>query len=154
MTTHQRSSRADAVVRVAAGLAFLVGAGLIGGVGWMVWYGQRQGMLFGYIFFGLLPFILGVWVVLGAHRLWRGNPNGAALAKTALWLPLTLFVGGVASTPFVADPDEKVPFLLFFGAVSLVLLGLVWLLGLAEKRLLVRNAGPRRLVDNATERPL
>jgi hypothetical protein len=84
---------------LAAALAFLVGAGLIGGVGWMVWYGHRQGMLFGYIFFGLLPFILGLWLVLGARRLWRGNPSGAALARTALWVPLTLFVGAIASTP-------------------------------------------------------
>jgi hypothetical protein len=71
-------------------------------------------------------------VVLGGWRLSQGNPSGAALAKVALWLPLTLFCRRLCQYTVRRRPEDKVPFVFFFGAVSLVLLSLVWLLGLAQ----------------------
>src|SRR3954471_24432550 len=64
----------------------------------------------------------------------HGNaaPAGAAIARMSVWLPLTLFVGGLATTPFVADPEDEVPFMVVFGAVALFLGAAAWLFGAAE----------------------
>lgn len=52
----------------------------------------------------------------------------------SVWLPLTLFVGGLATTPFVADPEDEVPFMVVFGALAVFLGAAAWLFGAAEKR--------------------
>jgi hypothetical protein len=136
MQTQQLArGRIDGVVRFAAVLALVVALGLIGGFAWMVWYGNRQHLLGGYIFIGLLPFFLGLGMLFGVRRMLRGDPGGAAIVRAELWIPLSLFAAATVATLFVADPEDKMPFAAFFAVVTVLLTLISRLMSVAENRL-------------------
>ena len=153
MQTQQLArGRIDGVVRFAAVVALVVGLGLIAGFAWMVWYGNRQHLLGGYIFIGLLPFFLGLGMLFGVRRMLQGEPGGAAVVRAELWIPLSLFATATVATLFVADPEDKVPFAAVFAVVTVLLTLISRLMSVAGNRLTAQRMNQRQ--PNSSAGPL
>ncbi|MEU4619732.1 hypothetical protein AB0G04_07110 [Actinoplanes sp. NPDC023801] len=84
----ERLGRPSVLTRAAAVVTLVLGAGLLGAFGWLLWIGITDGPLAGYLFFGAVPFLFGMLLVTAAPKLWRGS--GAAAGRAAVLVLLNV----------------------------------------------------------------